>query len=82
MNKDQVKGKMDEVVGTVKRKTGEWTGNEPLEIKGVAQELRGKIETAGGDAQTAIDKTKSKVAAHIKTALEDTKAAVKHLPHS
>ncbi|MDR3724304.1 MAG: CsbD family protein [Terracidiphilus sp.] len=82
MNKDQVKGKMDEVVGTVKRKTGEWTGNEPLEIKGVAQELQGKIETATGNAQSAIDETKAKVVTHAKSALEDTKAAVKHLTHN
>jgi uncharacterized protein YjbJ (UPF0337 family) len=79
MNKNQVKGKIDEVVGTAKRKTGEWTGNSHTEIKGIAQELRGKVETAAGNAETVIDKTKSDVTTHVKSALKDTKAAAKHL---
>ena len=35
MNKDRVKGAIDEVVGSAKRKAGELTGDTPLQIKGL-----------------------------------------------
>ena len=55
MNDDRVKGTIDEVVGSTKRKVGEWTGNTPLEVKGIAQQVKGKLEIALGKTKDAIN---------------------------
>jgi uncharacterized protein YjbJ (UPF0337 family) len=57
MNKDSVKGTIDELVGSAKRKAGELTGNTPLQIKGLAQQAKGKIENALGKTKDAIHGT-------------------------
>jgi uncharacterized protein YjbJ (UPF0337 family) len=46
MNKGRVKGVIDEVVGGIKRKAGELTGDTQLQVQGVAQQEKGKIENA------------------------------------
>jgi uncharacterized protein YjbJ (UPF0337 family) len=56
MNKDRVKGTIDEVVGSSKRKAGKWTGNTPLQVKGMAQQVKGKLENALGKAKDAVRK--------------------------
>jgi uncharacterized protein YjbJ (UPF0337 family) len=55
MNKDRVKGTLDEVVGSAKQKTGELTGNKSLQVKGIAQRVKGKLENALGKAKNAVD---------------------------
>jgi uncharacterized protein YjbJ (UPF0337 family) len=64
MNKDRVKGKIDEVVGSAKRKAGKLTSNTPLQVKGMAQQVKGKLESTLGKAKDAVrgngQKTKSK----------------------
>ncbi len=54
MNKDQVKGKIDEVVGSAKRKAGELTGDTQLQIEGMAQQVKGKIENALGNVKDTV----------------------------
>jgi uncharacterized protein YjbJ (UPF0337 family) len=54
MNKDRINGTIDEVVGNAKRKAGGLTGNTPLQIKGLAQQAKGKIENALGKTKDAI----------------------------
>jgi uncharacterized protein YjbJ (UPF0337 family) len=54
MNDDRVKGTIDEVVGSTKRKVGQWTGNTPLQVRGIAQQVKGKLETALGKTKDAI----------------------------
>ncbi len=54
MNDDRMKGTIDEVVGSTKRKMGEWTGNTPLQVKGIAQQVKGKLEIALGKTKDAI----------------------------
>jgi len=54
MNKDRVKGAIDEAVGSAKRKAGELTDDIPLQIEGMAQQAKGKVENAWGKAQDAI----------------------------
>ena len=49
MNEDRLKGAIDEVVGTLKEKTGDLTGNIPLQVKGIAQQLKGKLENTWGN---------------------------------
>jgi len=46
---------MDEAAGTVKQKTGELTGNTPLQIEGIAQQVKGKLENAWGKAKDAVN---------------------------
>ncbi len=54
MNKDQVNGKVDEVAGRAKRQAGEWTGDGETQVKGAAQEIKGKVQNAWGNAKEAV----------------------------
>jgi uncharacterized protein YjbJ (UPF0337 family) len=54
MNKDRAKGTIDEVLGSTKRKAGELTGDTQLEVKGLAQEVKGQIENAWGKAKEIV----------------------------
>ncbi|MGA2570881.1 MAG: CsbD family protein [Terracidiphilus sp.] len=54
MNKDRVNGTIDEVVGGAKRKAGKWTGNTPLQVKGIAQQVKGKLENTLGKAKDVV----------------------------
>jgi uncharacterized protein YjbJ (UPF0337 family) len=55
MNKDRVKGTIDEAVGSAKRKAGEWAGDGELQIEGMAQQVKGKLENAWGKAKDVVD---------------------------
>lgn len=66
MNKDQVHGKIDEVVGTVKRKSGELTGNKQLEVKGTIQQVKGKLENVVGKAKDIVHDANKDNHAHSK----------------
>jgi len=57
MNRDRVNGTIDEVVGSAKRKAGKWTGNTPLQVKGMAQQVKGRLENALGKAKDAVRAT-------------------------
>ncbi len=63
MDKDRIKGKMNDVKGRVERQVGEWTGDEDAQAKGAADQLKGKAQNAVGklkDAgRDAIDNLKS-----------------------
>lgn len=54
MNSNQVNAKVDAVVGSIKRKAGKVTGNTPLQVKGIAQQAKGKLEGALGNAKEAV----------------------------
>jgi uncharacterized protein YjbJ (UPF0337 family) len=54
VNKDHVKGTIDEVVGSAKQKAGKLTDNTPLQVKGMAQQVKGKLENALGNAKDAV----------------------------
>lgn len=51
MNKDQVKGRVDQAVGKVKEKTGDATDDKRLEEKGRAEKAGGKAQAGYGDAK-------------------------------
>ena len=53
MDKDRVKGKVDEVAGRAKRQAGEWSGDTEAQAEGGVQELKGKIQNAWGKAKDA-----------------------------
>jgi uncharacterized protein YjbJ (UPF0337 family) len=71
MNKDRVKGTLDEMMGSAKRKTGELTGDTLLEVKGMAQQVKGKVENAWGKAEDAVLEANKEAEVH-----HDTRIAV------
>ena len=48
MDKDRIKGKMDEVAGRAKRQVGEWTGDVETQGEGAAEEIKGTVQNAWG----------------------------------
>lgn len=58
MNQDRVKGTIDELVGSAKQTAGNLTGNTTLQVKGIAQKVKGKLESALGRAKDAVRETK------------------------
>jgi uncharacterized protein YjbJ (UPF0337 family) len=53
MNKDTVKGTIDDAAGRAKRQVGEWTGNTDAQVNGTAQQIKGKVEKAWGNVKDA-----------------------------
>jgi uncharacterized protein YjbJ (UPF0337 family) len=53
MNKDKVKGAMDDAIGRAKRQAGEWTGNVNAQLDGAGQQIKGKAEKALGNVKDA-----------------------------
>jgi uncharacterized protein YjbJ (UPF0337 family) len=51
VNKDQVKGRIDQVAGKAKRVAGAITGHGLLERKGRLQEVAGKARATYGDTK-------------------------------
>ena len=54
MNKDRVKGTIDEVMGSAKRRAGELTDNTQLQVDGMVQQVKGKVENAWGNAKDVV----------------------------
>jgi uncharacterized protein YjbJ (UPF0337 family) len=78
MNKTQVKGTINEFVGSAKRKTGELTGNKTLQVKGIIQQTKGQVENTLGKAKESlrdvINDTKAHLNAHVKLAARNSTA--------
>ena len=53
MNKEQIEGKLDQVAGTVKQKTGEVFGDQKLANSGVAEQVKGAAKETWGKAKDA-----------------------------
>lgn len=56
MNKDQVKGRMNEAKGKAKELAGKVTGKTSTELKGKAEQVAGRTQAAYGDAKSDIKK--------------------------
>ena len=54
INKDEIKGKYEQVKGTIKDKVGEATGNERLEAEGEAQHAEGEVQETWGKAKRKV----------------------------
>jgi uncharacterized protein YjbJ (UPF0337 family) len=63
MDNNRVKGTIDEVMGIAKQQTGKLTGNTQLQIEGVAQRVKGKVENAWGQAKDAVREPNEEAAA-------------------
>jgi uncharacterized protein YjbJ (UPF0337 family) len=53
MDKDRVKGTVDDAAGRIKRQVGEWTGDTGAQVEGAAQQVKGKVEKAWGNVKDA-----------------------------
>lgn len=49
INKDQVKGRFEEVKGVIKETTGKVVGNPSLQVKGNVEKNMGKARAKAGD---------------------------------
>jgi len=54
MDKDRMKGAVDDAVGRTKRQVGEWTGDTSAQVEGAAQQIKGKAEKAYGQVKDAV----------------------------
>ena len=62
---DKAKGRTKEVVGKVKSKVGEWTGDRDLQAEGYADRAEGKGERIKGEVKEKIDDAKNAVKAGV-----------------
>jgi uncharacterized protein YjbJ (UPF0337 family) len=67
MDKDRVKGAINDAAGRAKRQVGEWTGDTNAQVEGAAQQIKGKTQKAVGavkdaarDAKSDIDREKER----------------------
>ncbi len=56
MDKDRVKGAINDAAGRAKRQVGEWTDNPNAQIEGTAQQIKGKAQKAVGNMKDAARK--------------------------
>ena len=54
MNKQQVKGRVKEAVGTVQQQAGKLVGSKEQQLKGVAREQAGKAQKLAGDLKEVL----------------------------
>jgi uncharacterized protein YjbJ (UPF0337 family) len=83
MDKDRVKGTVDDVAGRVKRQVGEWTGDTNAQVEGAAQQVKGKAEKAWGNVKDAARDVKHQVQQQDdKARTADNKTEDKHVAGS
>jgi len=79
MDKDRIKGKMEDIGGRVKRQAGEWTGDRKLQDEGAADQLKGKTRDAVGKVKDAgrdlADDLRGRADEHIDREKEKDEAA-------
>jgi uncharacterized protein YjbJ (UPF0337 family) len=54
MNKDQVKGRVEQAKGAVKETTGKLVGNKKLETEGQIDKATGKAQATYGDIKEEV----------------------------
>jgi uncharacterized protein YjbJ (UPF0337 family) len=54
MNKDEIRGRADELKGKVKQGVGEATGDQQLHDEGVADELKGDVQKTFGKGKRKV----------------------------
>jgi uncharacterized protein YjbJ (UPF0337 family) len=67
VNKDRVKGTIDEIAGSARRKAGALTGNTNLEVGGMVQQAKGKVENAWGKTKDAVSDAVEGSEVHLNT---------------
>lgn len=56
MNKDQIRGKWEELKGKVKKEWGGATADRGAQIKGAVQEGAGKLQQGFGNVKEEVDR--------------------------
>ena len=74
MDKDRVKGAVDDTVGRAKRQVGEWTGDVNTQAEGAAQQIKGKAEKAWGNVKDAARDVNDKAHAEANRVKDDVAA--------
>ena len=83
MDKDRVKGTIDDVAGRAKRQVGEWTGDTNAQVEGAAQQVKGKAEKAWGNVKDEVRDAnrESEKERDIERDKENDKSKVEHPVH-
>ena len=58
VDKNRIKGKMDEIAGRAKRQAGEWTGDSQAQSEGAMGEIKGRAENTWGKVKDAARNVK------------------------
>lgn len=58
MDKDRVKGEVNDAAGRAKRQVGEWTGDTNAQVEGAAQQIKGKAQKAWGNVKDSAREAK------------------------
>ena len=53
MDKDRIKGKMEDMAGRAERQVGEWTGDKKTQAEGAKHQIKGKARNAVGQVKDA-----------------------------
>ena len=61
MNKDQVKGRVEEAKGSIKEAAGKAVGNPNLQDQGTVDKAAGKVQAGYGDAKEKVKKAVDKL---------------------
>ena len=56
MNKDQIKGKLENLKGRVKEALGAASGDKHTQAEGFGERVKGAVQKKYGDAKEAIDR--------------------------
>jgi uncharacterized protein YjbJ (UPF0337 family) len=59
MDKDRVKGAVNDAAGRAKRQVGEWTGDTNAQVEGSMQQVKGKAQKVVGNIKDAARDVKS-----------------------
>ncbi|HEX4028911.1 MAG TPA: CsbD family protein [Terracidiphilus sp.] len=79
MDKETVKGTINDTAGRAKRQVGEWTGDTNAQVEGAAQQIKGKVQKAVGNVKDAARDAQDE--AERKNAAErDREYAATHKP--
>jgi uncharacterized protein YjbJ (UPF0337 family) len=77
MDKDRVKGAINETIGRAKRQAGEWTGDTDAQVSGAVQQVKGSVQKAWGNLKDAARDAESQAHSEVERA-EEHKAAAEH----
>ncbi|MGB6744829.1 MAG: CsbD family protein [Terracidiphilus sp.] len=77
MDKDRVKGAINDAAGRTKRQVGEWTGDVNAQVEGAAQQAKGKVQKAWGNVKDAAREAETEAERRQET---DRKAEHEHPP--
>ncbi len=65
MNTDQIKGKLEQVVGHVKQGVGEALGNDKVANEGLGDQVKGSARETWGNVKDAAQTTSSSAQDHV-----------------